>query len=296
MDVLSPAIAATRTGRPRAFRIEGGERWGRRFDPVAGAAFHTVRLGSCWLISAHDKPLQLAAGDIVLLPHGSGHGLADSPDKALLDLDQVPADSDAPATTVVVSGQYLLDQGRPHPLLSELPETVHLPVGKGALQPQLQGAADLLGRELEDAGQGADAAVPALMDVLLLYILRAWYAQQPCVETEVGWGTALRDPTLSAILAGIHRSPERAWTVDAMAAESGLSRTSFARRFNEVIGQPPLAYLTWWRMMTAARMLRDSDLPLAAVARRVGYSSEFAFANAFKREYGIAPGKYRQAT
>ena len=81
-----------------------------------------------------------------------------------------------------------------------------------------------------------------------------------------------------------------------LAAEAGLSRAPFARRFTALIGQPPLSYLTWWRMTTAARLLRDADAPLSAIALRVGYTSEFAFANAFKRHHGIAPGTYRRST
>ena len=92
----------------------------------------------------------------------------------------------------------------------------------------------------------------------------------------------------------VHRDPANPWTVATLAAEAGSSRSPFARRFTALIGQPPLTYLTWWRMMTAARLLRESDAPLAAIATRVGYASEFAFATAFKRQHGTAPGRYRR--
>jgi AraC-like DNA-binding protein len=93
----------------------------------------------------------------------------------------------------------------------------------------------------------------------------------------------------------MHNDPARAWTVAALAAEAGLSRAPFARRFTELVGRPPLTYLTWWRMLTASRLLRDSDAPLNVVAAQVGYTSEFAFAHAFKRAYGTAPGRYRRS-
>jgi AraC-like DNA-binding protein len=132
-----------------------------------------------------------------------------------------------------------------------------------------------------------------LLDTLLLYMLRAWFDEQP-MEVATGWAAALNDPPTTAALRAIHRDPAHPWTVAALAAEAGLSRAPFARRFNDLVGQPPLTYLTWWRMITASRLLRASEAPLSLVAAQVGYTSEFAFANAFKRPYGIAPGRYRR--
>ncbi len=93
---------------------------------------------------------------------------------------------------------------------------------------------------------------------------------------------------------GIHAEPARPWTVEELGMRGGLSRSVFAQRFTTLVGESPLAYLTWWRMTIAGRLLRESDAPLSAVAQRVGYSSEFAFAKAFKRAYGLAPGRYRR--
>ncbi|GAA4235662.1 AraC-like DNA-binding protein [Streptosporangium album] len=104
----------------------------------------------------------------------------------------------------------------------------------------------------------------------------------------------LGDPAIGAALHALHRDPAHPWTVETLGSQTGLSRAAFSRRFTALIGQPPLTYLTWWRMTTAARLLRESDASLGEVAARIGYTSEFAFANAFKREYGTAPGKYRR--
>lgn len=111
----------------------------------------------------------------------------------------------------------------------------------------------------------------------------------------MGWASALNDPFTTAALQAIHRDPARPWTVATLAAEAGLSRAPFARRFATLLGQPPLTYLTWRRMTTAARLLQESDAPLSAIAAEVGYTSEFAFANAFKRQHGTAPGRYRRS-
>ncbi len=129
---------------------------------------------------------------------------------------------------------------------------------------------------------------------MLLFILRAWAQQQPPGQATHGWAAALTDPAVSRALDGIHREPGRSWTVESLAAHAGLSRAALARRFTALVGQPPLTYLTWWRMTTAARFLRNSDDPLNTLARKVGYRSEYAFAHAFKREFDLAPGRYRR--
>jgi AraC-like DNA-binding protein len=108
--------------------------------------------------------------------------------------------------------------------------------------------------------------------------------------------TALADPAVGAVLARMHEDPARPWTVATLAAEAGLSRAAFARRFSVLLGEPPIAYLTRWRMTRAQTMLRAGNAPLSAVAREVGYESPFAFAKAFKRFTGQSPGRYRTGT
>lgn len=135
--------------------------------------------------------------------------------------------------------------------------------------------------------------MPLLIDSLLLYILRAWLDEQPA-DTACGWAAALRDRAVASALSAIHDDPSAPWTVASLADRAGLSRAGFARRFAEQVGEPPLAYLTRWRMTTAAKLLRESDTPLSIVADRTGYGSEYALGKAFKREYGQAPGSYRR--
>ena len=304
MDVLSDVIAAMRTGRPHSSRTEKRAPWGGRFHATGGAGFHVVLSGTCWLLPPDAAPVALGVGDVVFLPHGHGHGLADHPSTPLPEVTPVSltesrlTDSrltesqEAGSPTVLLCGAYRLDSARSHPLLDDLPEIIHLPARLGR-HPSLRAAIDLLGTEMAQPGPGTDAAVPALLDVLLLLILRTWYADRSAGDRTTGWAAALNDPAISTALGDIHREPARHWTVEALAAHAGLSRAAFARRFAAFVGRPPLSYLTWWRLTTAAGLLRDSPAPLAVVAGQVGYASEYAFANAFKREYGIAPGRYR---
>ncbi|PZF84341.1 AraC family transcriptional regulator [Jiangella anatolica] len=301
MDPLSQVVAVMRTGRPHSLRLQAAGTWGWRYPEVRGAAFHVVLQGSGWLRPDSGDPVRLSAGDVVLFPHGTGHGLSSGPSTPLTELCEgdsghrvlaAGTQADAPEL-VVLCGQYLLDRDRPHPMLAALPDVVLLPNRLGR-HPSLHAAVELLGREVEAPEAGSDLVVPALLDVLLLYVLRAWFSGTDCAGTHTaGWGAALSDDAVAAALAVIHASPERPWTVESLGAVAGLSRAAFARRFSALVGTAPLAYLTWWRMTTAARLLAETDLPVGAVARRVGYASEFAFAAAFKREYARPPGRYR---
>jgi AraC-like DNA-binding protein len=156
----------------------------------------------------------------------------------------------------------------------------------------LRATIDLLGRELAEPGPGTAAILTSLIDMLLLFILRAWFDEE-AARTATGWATVFNDPALMAALRAIHVHPERPWTVEDLAAVAGMSRATFAKRFASLVGRTPLAYLTWWRMTIAARLLREDDAPLRAIAVQTGYTSESAFAKAFKRQYGQAPGRYR---
>lgn len=308
MDVLSDAIAVMSTGRPHCSRQCRQAPWGWRFEASAGAGFHAVLQGSAWLIPSEGKPVAMGPGDVAFLPHGYGHGLASGPDVPLEEVrlrddgtwpepelphQSSPLDESRP-TTVLLCGAYQLDRARAHPLLLKLPEVVHLPARADAHR-SLRAAVELLGMELEAPLPGSGVISTSLLDTLLLYILRGWwFGERIGGGPPTGWSAALSDPAVGAALGAIHGDPAHPWTVEELGALGGLSRAAFARRFTTLVGRSPLAYLTWWRMTTAGRLLREQDLPLRTVAQRTGYTSEFAFVKAFKREHGVAPGQYRR--
>ncbi|GAA1399025.1 AraC family transcriptional regulator [Kitasatospora putterlickiae] len=304
MDILTEALSSMRTGQPASVRTEGRAPWGLRLPPVVGAGFHVVLYGTCWLVPLEEgaAPIALSPGDVVFLRDGRGHVLADQPGtpavleqpsdfRPSLPIGTVSIGGEGPRTSLLC-GNYHLDQSRPHPLVRQLPAIVHLQTRHGR-HPELSAAVQLLGAELENPRIGSTGIVPALIDSLLLYILRAWIEEQPSA-TAAGWAAALGDSAVAPALTAIHEAPSTAWTVESLAARAGLSRAAFARRFTSLVGEPPMAYLTRWRMTTAARLLRESEAPLTTVAAKTGYGSEYAFAKAFKREFGLAPGGYRR--
>jgi AraC-like DNA-binding protein len=306
VDVLTEALASMRTERPVSVRVDGRAPWRLRVPAAAGAGFHVVLHGRCVLVIARSgagpvEPVRLEEGDVVFLRSGPEHVIADESGAAagISVLRYLPSGEPLGAYAVggqgeltrLLSGSYPLERARPHPLVQQLPELIHLRTGQGR-NPQLTSAVELLRTEMDGPRIGSSGIVPALIDSLLLYILRAWMDEFP--RRAPGWAGALRDPSIAPALAAIHADPANGWTVESLASRAGLSRAAFARKFHIMVGEPPLTYLTRWRMTTAARLLRESDAPLAAIAARTGYRSEFAFAKAFKRECGQAPGGYRR--
>jgi len=291
-----------RTGRPQVARALLHAPWGLRFPAAGAIGVQVILKGTAWLTGPGEgDPIALAAGDIALIRRRAPHSLADDLATPLWDVDyasHVPADhwpSDGsaldPATggTVLMGGTYDLAGARAHPLFADLPDVVHLPARVGVAS-EVRAVVDLLGAELDRDLPGASAATPALLDLLLLYALRAWF-EAPNAPS--GWARASRDPQLSVALRLIRDDPQHTWTVAELADRCNLSRAAFARRFTDLTGQPPLTHLTWWRMTLAARMLRTGDDPMRTIAERVGYGNEYAFSKAFRRELGVAPSRYR---
>jgi AraC-like DNA-binding protein len=287
VDVLSDAIGTMRTGRPSSNRVTVDSPWCYQLDAYDGAGFHVLLRGSGFVIPAGGQPIAMGAGDVVLLPYGSAHVLSRtrSP-KRPIPLDEAVASPGG--DTDFLCGKYRFDHTRTHPLLAQLPEAVHVPAQVGR-HPELRAAIDLLAAEANGDRSGRDAVISGLLDLLLVYIVRTWLDE----HAQQGWPRALHDTEVAAALTALHSDPAAPWRIEDLAAHVGLSRATLARRFTALTGQPPMAYLTWWRMTTAARLLRRTDLPLPAIAHEVGYGSPYAFSHAFKRHFGRTPGHYR---
>ena len=300
MDVLSDIVEMIRTGPGHSLRLDIRSPWAFRAPESLGAVFHPVLRGSCWLILPDGRPpLALGPGDLVLFPRFVSHVIADDPQTPpaeVPDLQDKPQEKMETlggngTRSLLISGGYQLDYGHPHPLLTALPDFLHVSTALGSHH-SLRAMVSVLGDELDGGRPGGSTVVSALVDALFPLIVRAWVeSHRDCAIGD--WTEALTDPDIAGALERIHSEFGRAWTVAALAREVGLSRAAFARRFAHAVGMPPLAYLTRWRMTIAGRLLRETDLKLTDVAGRVGYSSEFAFSKAFKLYYGVAPRAYR---
>ena len=196
----------------------------------------------------------------------------------------------------LVCGTVAFERATTHPLLTALPPVIVVRAGERAGVPWLEASLGFLACEATSERAGATAVVGHLASVLFIQAVRAHLGQTgETGETGPGVLRAMRDDRLGAALAAVHAAPEHPWTVDALAREAALGRTVFAARFREAVGEPPLAYVTRWRMHRAASLLRgDTRLPLADVAARVGYESEAAFHRTFTRWMHATPARFRR--
>jgi AraC-like DNA-binding protein len=308
MDVLTDVLQTVRVNAVCYGRIELTAPWGFRADPAENALFHVVLRGDALLaVDGVDGEVQLASGDLFALPHGNAHVLRDTPTTAprpLTELLGAKADGAAEREKVVrwggggvastlVCGAFHFEDRRNNPLLNVLPPLILIRGEEGRAVQWLEPTLQFIASEAVSEQPGAQTVISRLADILFIQIVRAHLAGAS--EAERGWLRALAEPQLGAALSLIHQDPSHPWTVASLAQRVGMSRSTFAGRFTELVGEPPLHYVTRWRMQKAAGLLREGRATLADIADRVGYESEAAFSKAFKRWVGSAPGAYRKA-
>lgn len=276
------------------------EPWGLELPPMADCVwFHVVTSGTCSVQVAGGEPLVVRTGDLVLVPHGSGHrawGLEHAPTPSVFDLPHeefndryaVLRHGGGGALTEVVCGGVRLDHPAARHLLDSLPPLVHIESSRTPRADWMRATLDLIADETRTSRPGGEAVVSRLCDILVIQAIRAWIETDPAAQT--GWLGALRDERVGAAIAVIHTRPGDDWTVASLADEVAMSRSGFSARFTELVGEPVMRYVTRWRMYHALDLLETSDTTVAAVAGTVGYESEAAFSRAFTRIMGCSPG------
>jgi AraC-like DNA-binding protein len=302
VDPLADVIDLSRVRGALMANVRARAPWGLELPQSTGASFHAVTSGSAWLRVEGHEPLQLIQGDLVLLPSGVPHRLSSEPrgrcrafDRRMKEELMTPEgdlifDGSGVATTFICAG-YDYDLEVAQPLMGLLPTVVYVPVDPVDGR-DIGAIVDLLAGEIGARGPGSRAAAARLIDLLLIAAIRRWAGEQQ--EASPSWLSALRDPTIAKVLALLHDRPGEPWTLESLAREVHISRATLARRFTESVGEPPLTYLTRWRMHLAAQRLKHGSDTVETIAREVGYSSEYAFNRAFSRHRGQPPGRYRR--
>jgi AraC-like DNA-binding protein len=277
--------------------------WALHMHTPGLAAFHTVGAGQCWLIREGEDPVFMQTGDLLVLPAGTAHRVQDKLQTTAEPQDMVPHLSSANLDTLklgggggtmcqLISGHARFDIDMAAPLIAALPPLMHLR-GLGEAPPVWLGIGlQFLAQEISARRPAQQAIINRLGDILFMECLRDYVESIP--EGSGNWLAALKDRALSIALAKMHQDPRHNWTVPELAQHACLSRSAFADRFSQTMGEPPLTYLTRHRMRLAAQQLGTSALPVSRVADLVGYASEAAFSQAFKREYGVSPSLWRQ--
>ena len=190
-------------------------------------------------------------------------------------------------------GRQVSSAAQQHLLQLERRQLRYLARAAGRANAGLDATLRLLAHELARPQPGAAAVLNRLVDILLVQVLRIWLTTSATRPGPASWLSALTNPVAGPALATLHAQPGRPWTVSSLAASTGVSSATLARRFTASVGESPAAYLTRWRMDLAAQRLRDTDDTVGAIARSLGYTSEYAFNRAFSRHRRIAPGRYR---
>ncbi|MER5963889.1 AraC family transcriptional regulator [Streptomyces sp. NPDC002057] len=307
MDALAGLLDGPRARGAFLLRMIMEPPWSVRIEDGAPICLMCVTEGEAWIAPDAGEPVLLRPGDIAIARGPEPYTVADvpgAPPRALIGPDgecttlagEPLAESmrlgvrtwgnAADGGTTLLVGTYRMDGEVGRRLLDALPGLLHLPadVWNCPLMP-------FLGEEIARDQPGQTAVLDRVLDLMLITGVRAWFSR-PGAEAPA-WYVAMGDPVVGQALRLLQNDPAHPWTVASLATKTGVSRAALARRFTELVGEPPMAYLTDWRLALAADLLRETDATVESVARRVGYSGAFALSAAFKRVRGVSPQEHR---
>lgn len=298
MDTLSDVLTLMRLRSCVYFLREFAAPWGMEMPEGPYAQFHMVARGRCWL-KYGGSTIELAGGDVVLFPRGGGHILLDAPASAIAPGRDVleahncgkPMFAEGGERARLLCGHFEFDRAFKHPLATELPPFIHVKALSYDQPDWFEAVSGLLIRETGAEQPGASTVVDRLAEVLFIQVLRAYLLQS---RPSHGFLGALCDTQVNRALKVIHKGFGGALSLAAIAREAGMSRSNLALRFREVLGETPMFYATRYRLLKAQELLSASSRPLSEVAEHVGYRSESAFSQAFKRQFGQGPGAFRR--
>ena len=266
--------------------------------------FHIIESGSAYVMLDRKRPVRVEAGDLVILPLGGGHALSSDPGLPPVPINRAVKDAvrsgpvfrfgrEDGAHTNMICGEFTFAGVLAPKLLSVLPAMIHIKERDAQPLEWLKLTSNFLADETRGAKPGSNVLVARLLEVLFIQALRQWGRSTP---GNLGWLSGLMDRQIGKALSAMHDDPARNWTVESLAALSGLSRSAFAARFPAAVGQPPLQYLTRWRLNLAADQLRAGTARLSEIASKVGYGSDAALTRAFKAQFGKTPAAFRRGT
>ncbi len=311
MDPLSDLLRVVRLDGAFFYAVEAAEPWSveavaakdlsPRILPAAEhlISYHILIQGRCYGGVVGEEQVELLPGDVIVFPHGDPHvmssarGVRVGPDVHSGAPARYPhtvlLGDEGPRVTSFLCGFLGCDRRPFNPLLAALPRRLHM---RGISSAWFGAFTRQLTEESRVGRPGADTVLTRLAEVMFIEVLRRYLEDLPPGQT--GWLAGLRDEVVGRVLAALHARPGHAWTLSDLAREAASSRSVMAKRFADLVGQPPMQYLTQWRMQVAATLLAQSGAKVAAIGEDVGYDSEAAFSRAFKKATGLAPGAWRE--
>jgi len=320
-DALSDVLSAVHLSGSVFFDVTAKSPWVAEAPPAAQIAnevvpgaqhameYHVITRGSCWISLVEEtgfEPVKLEEGDIAVIPHGDPHAVSSAPGMRAepnLDMHRRPEDTNAlpfalrtggegASDAHVICGFFSCDARPFNPLLSSLPRFMRLRRDASqASQSLLDQFIRFVTAETGNKRPGSQSVLNRLSELMFVEVIRLHMDQ--LANNSTGWLAGLRDPMVGRALTLLHARPAHAWTLEELATQAAASRSALADRFAQLVGCPPIQYLTQWRMQIAAKRLSDPSAKIAAVAHEVGYESEAAFSRAFKKIVGRPPSRWR---
>ena len=299
-DPLGEALHLLRMSSVFYSRAEVGAPWSVSIPAMQDCLmFHVINSGRCWLEVGGTTGRYLQTGDFILVPHGEGHLLASEPGIPSVKLFDLPRElvseryeiikhNVGSEPTSIICGAVRFSHPAARHLVELLPRLICIESWSLSRLDWMQSTLQLMIDEASAMRPGGETVITRLSDILVIQAIRAWMAQAPAAQT--GWLGALQDKQIGRSILRIHRNPEHNWSVDSLAAEAAMSRSAYAARFREVVGESPMHYVARWRMNVAQMWLREENISLEEMASRLGYQSAAAFSRAFKRIIGVSPG------
>jgi AraC-like DNA-binding protein/mannose-6-phosphate isomerase-like protein (cupin superfamily) len=300
MDALSTILEAIGLRSVVYSKFPLATPWGLDIVKDENSQFWRLVSGSCTVGSPDGRVIEMVEGDLVFVPHGSAHWIADSatslrmpsPEFVKARREGIPVFNNGDNRTILVAGHFEFDYQSLHPFLKDLPPIIHIRQYVTESQLLVKEVTQLMLEELNNERPGSGVMLKCLSKIMFVNIIRAYLDQ---AEPGSGFLSALNDPRISKALKLIQDSPQNDWTLESLASEIGMSRSVFFNQFKKLVHETPLSYLTNWRIRRAQKLLTTDNNNISEIAANVGYRSEAAFNRIFKSKTGQTPATYRRS-
>jgi AraC family transcriptional activator of mtrCDE len=293
MDVLSDVLGLLRLSARVFFHSSFCGSWSVNTSGSGIATFHLIARGACWLhMPQTGQSISLRAGDLIVFPRDARHVISDKPElEGDVERGVVRGGDSSGPSTSLICGYFEFGNLQRNPILDALPDAIHIRAEEAGNATWLNSLMRFLIEETEAATDGSAVVIDRLSDVLFVHVIRTYMKLS---DHESGFLAALTDGRIGKALREIHSRPGAAWSVAGLAEKAGMSRSAFARRFQELMNMTPMHYVAHWRMQRAWDELNAGSQSVSALAGKYGYGSEVSFRKAFRKHIGKGPGAVRR--
>ncbi len=279
MDIISQIFKTIHFDANIYLHSEFCSPWGMQVSSPTLSSFHVIAYGNCTLETDHET-IPLNSGDLIFFTRNIPHSIANQNDTEEIS-----------STLICGKLEFGVDK---NPILESLPDLIHIKASEIDKRPWLSSLFKQIVNEAESDSEGRQTILDKLAEILFLYVIRYYLTSDDDTANKQGLMAGLADPQLNKAILAMHQNISHPWTVESLAEQALMSRSAFSNKFHQLIGQTPMTYLTYWRLQCAYKALKGSQESILGIALSHGYQSEASFGKAFKKYYGISPGKVKK--